>query len=61
MAYYYFNKETYKRLIRLWRRVCDVSTDNVTDEWLMGAFMPLKFIEDIERKLLEEKLKNGKH
>ena len=54
MNYLYFNKKTFRALIKLWRAVCWETMPYATtqkDDWLMENFMPIKFIEDIERTL----------
>ena len=59
MAYLYFNKTTFRRLLRLWRKVLkgnDYSLLLRDDEWLMENFIPLRFIEDIENELYERKI-----
>ena len=53
--YLYFNKTTFRHLIKLWRRLnCDnlCGLKEKSDDWLMGTFIPDKFIDDIERSLL---------
>lgn len=52
----YFNKTDFKQLVRLWRMVMKDSKDEITqhallrdDEWLMANWLPIKFIDDIER------------
>lgn len=58
--YLYFNKTTFRHLINLWLRLdCDKTdwglkflTKDEYINWLMGAFIPDKFIDDIEQSLL---------
>ena len=57
MAYLYFNKKAFKRLIKVWRMLYTCPS-NVTDEWLMEHFIPEKFIEDIEDAVACLKAKN---
>ena len=56
--YLYFNKTTFKELIRLWRKVIKESGEELnyletlrTDDELIEYFIPLKFIEDINKLL----------
>ena len=54
----YFNKTDFKQLVRLWRRVMKDSKDELTqhallrdDEWLMTNWLPIRFIDEIEREM----------
>ena len=66
MAYLYFNKTAFRKLVNLWLRMgcchCNYVAHGKTKdeyvEWLMGAFMPIKFIDDIEQQYLKEKIEN---
>ena len=56
--YLYFNKKTFRHLIKVWRRLnCDFNNglDKQSDEWLMEHFIPDKFVDDIERTLTQRK------
>ena len=54
----YFNKTDFRQLVRLWRRVMKDSEDELTkhallrdDEWLMTNWLPIRFIDEIEREM----------
>ena len=56
--YLYFNKGTFKALIRLWRKVVEESGEELnyletlkTDDELIELYIPLKFINDINTLL----------
>lgn len=56
--YLYFNKTTFKALIKLWRKVVEESGEELdyletlkTDDELIELYIPLKFIHDIDTLL----------
>ena len=59
----YFNKNDFWRLLKLWRKTFENTQDEIIqkelvkdDEWLMKQFLPIHFIDEIERNNKSEKL-----
>lgn len=58
--YLYFNKQTFRELIKVWRMLgCDKKYlfNDITDEKLMDYYMPIRFVDDIKKEVYD--LKRG--